>query len=259
MLNLFKSKPSQQDIDKCEAKIENLKKEIGQINKALKMYDDTMSNHWSTISRLKGMDARLESPNTKRIEELEKDSLVMNNAISDLMQSENEKKLDKKFNDFLKKYKDGIENHAMHINALLDGMDKLREEVKQLRIIEAPSTSLRGSIQRHDGHIGYLSKRVKELEAAIAAVATTKPIEAQETPIKSVRADLSLMTPEQKREHERMLQREYNKKYYAKKRAREQARKNSQNYYQKNKEAILAKKRAKLQTAKEKGAANEVS
>ena len=57
MLNLFKSKPSQQDIDKCEAKIENLKKEIGQINKALKMYDDTMINHWSTISRLKGMDA----------------------------------------------------------------------------------------------------------------------------------------------------------------------------------------------------------
>ena len=265
MLNLFKSKakeveaPKEAVSDQLVADLENAKMEIESLKKALSMYDETLSNHWATIARLQGMDSRLESPNTKKIKRLEDDNFVINQVIAKLLEADYEKKMDKKFNDFLKKYKDGIENHAMHINALLDGMDKLREEVKQLRIIEAPSTSLRGSIQRHDGHIGYLIKRVKELEVAIVAVATTKPIEAQETPIKSVRADLSLMTPEQKREHERMLQREYNKKYYAKKRAREQARKNSQNYYQKNKEAILAKKRAKLQTAKEKGAANEVS
>lgn len=190
MLNLFKSKPgkvepSQQDIqnDQFKAEIESVKVDVDQISIALKMYDDTMINHWSAIARLQGMDSRLESPNTKKIKEIEKNLDVLwrdfdnlNSTVktppntaqvrklfADLadvvmrvsnLEGKKDKALlemDKRFNEFFNYTKEGIDNHALHINALLDRVDKLTKDnelLKALAKVEQPSAPIQDTTDK---------------------------------------------------------------------------------------------------------------
>ena len=256
MLNLFKSKakeveaPKEAVSDQLVADLENAKMEIESLKKALSIYDETLSNHWATIARLQGMDSRLESPNTKKIKRLEDDNFVMNQAIAKLLEADYEKKMDKKFNDFLKKYKDGIENHAMHINSLLSSVDDMRKDVRRIKVLDNSVQSLRGYAQRHDGHIGYMTKRINNIETVIKHNPLASDLEATKQAVNSI-PKASVMTKEQMEERRRIRKKEYAREYYSRQQVKKAAREYAHNWYQKNKDVILARKKAQREADKE--------
>ena len=259
MLSLFKSKPgkvesSQQDIqnDKFKAEIESVKVDVEQINTALKMYDDTMINHWGAIARLQGMDSRLESPNTKKIKEIEKniDSLWrafdnLNSIVKTPSSTAQVRKLfadlsdvvvrvsnlegkkdktspdtDKKFNELFDVYKDYVNNHAMHINALMEQVSNLTNELdllKALARVEQPSAPIQDTPKN--------KKREEELR-------------------KKREYNKVYYSNEEKREAHKRYMKQWNAKRAEKRRAEintNQIRLKKQAYYLANKEKILAR------------------
>jgi len=154
MLNLFKSKksePSPQDVQN-----DAFRMQINQLNKALDMYRQTIDNHWGAITKLNKTPAasanyevmvlekiqKLETaiktpPSTSQVRKLFADMADVVMRVSNLEGKKDKAPLDmeKKFNAFLDKYKDGIDNHAMHINALLERVDVLVQEVKLLKAV----------------------------------------------------------------------------------------------------------------------------
>lgn len=152
MLNLFKSKksePSPQDVQN-----DAFRMQISQLNKALDMYRQTIDNHWAAITKLNKTPAasasyeltvmekiqKLEAavktpPSTSQVRKLFADLSDVVMRVSNLegkkdkVATEN----DSKFNAFIKKYQDGIDNHAMHLVELLDRVDQLTKDVQQLK------------------------------------------------------------------------------------------------------------------------------
>jgi len=257
MLNLFKSKPgkvesSQQDIqnDQFKAEIESVKVDVEQINTALKMYDDTMINHWGAIARLQGMDSRLESPNTKKIKEIELDFDRLQRNVDNLnltvktppstaqvrklfadmadvvvrvsnLEGKKDKTspdTDKKFNELFDVYKDYVNNHAMHINALMEQVSNLTNEVE---LLKAP-------------------EKAKQPSAPIKKTADQR----EEQLRKKREYNKAYYSNEEKREAHKRYMKQWNAKRKEKRQAEkytDQLKLKKQAYYLANKEKILAR------------------
>jgi len=275
MLNLFKSKktePSPQDVQN-----DAFRMQISQLNKALDMYRQTIDNHWAAITKLNKTPPasasyeltimekiqKLETavktpPSTSKVRKLFADLSDLVARVCNLEEKKDKTATENssKFNDFLKKYSNGIENHAMHINSLLSSMDDMRKEVQRIKVLDSAIGSLRGYAQRHDGHIGYMTKRLNDLEIA----AKNKPLSDKDKAELLMKSLDELPDPflkteeelaEEMAEQKRIKRSEYMREYHKRQKVKEATRKYSREWYLKNKDAILARKRAQREADKE--------
>jgi hypothetical protein len=133
---------------------------------------------------------------------------------------------------------------------LLSSMDDMRKEVQRIKVLNNAIQGLRGSAHRHDGHIGQMIKRLNDLEAEIRH----KPLADMQKAPKQVTYELQdapEMTKEQKAEQKRIKRSEYMREYHKRQKVKEATRKYSREWYLKNKDVILARKRAQREAEKE--------
>jgi len=227
MLNLFKSKktePSPQDVQNDEFRMQ-----ISQLNKALDLYRQTIDNHWGAITKLNRTPAasanyevmvlekiqKLETavktpPSTSQVRKLFADMADVVMRVSNLegKQSNSLSASDKRL----------WKSHAMYIEALMDQVSNLTNEVELLKAlakVEQPSAPIQDTTDKRKEQLRKKREYRKEY-----------------------------YSNEKNREAHRQYMKQWNAKRKEKRQAEkytEQIKLRKQAYYLANKEKILAR------------------
>jgi len=227
MLNLFKSKksePSPQDVQN-----DTFRMQISQLNKALDMYRQTIDNHWGAITKLNKAPAssanyeitvldkiqKLETavktpPSTSQVRKLFADMADVVMRVSNLE--------GKQSNPLSASDKRLLESHAMYIEALMDQVSNLTNEVE---LLKAP-------------------EKAKQPSAPIKKTADQR----EEQLRKKREYNKAYYSNEEKREAHKQYMKQWNAKRKEKRQAEkhmDQLKLKKQAYYLANKEKILAR------------------